>query len=306
MDFTQSPDPRTCEGTSLGASNVYIPLASNQTRFLTIFPASSLDDEIYSEIVSVSLEDEVIASYEALSYTWDRKMLTHSISVNKSQLKITANLFDALRHFRDKEKARTTWIDAVCINQQDMAERSQQVLLMRKIYSTVRRVVIWLSKELEGSDSGLRLLSERLGELNSSEIRAAAGTLFERPWWYRSWIIQEFLKAQEAIFLCGSVTLNWGEIIKIVEAFSPEEQWHDQKYRHIVSFLLSKNSKCGIVLRNLMICFGHSQATDPRDKIYAFLGIASDGLETIPDYTASVQQIYTDLVKSYIRKERNL
>lgn len=138
-----------------------------------------------------------------------------------------------------------------------------KLVFMGKIYSTVCRVIKLLGKEVEGVDSGLRLLSERLGKLNSSEMRAAAGTLFERPWWYRSWIIQEFLKARDSIFLCGSVTLNWGDIKKIIKAFSLEQHWHDQKYRHITSFLLSKDSKDGIALRNLMTCFGHCQATDP-------------------------------------------
>jgi hypothetical protein len=56
---------------------------------------------------------KLFANYEALSYTWDNEMLTRNISVNDSQLRITENLFEALRHLGDKEKRRTIWVDAV-------------------------------------------------------------------------------------------------------------------------------------------------------------------------------------------------
>jgi hypothetical protein len=55
-----------------------------------------------------------------------------------------------------------------------------------------------------------------------------------------------------------------------------------------------------------MIDFGHSQATDPRDKVFAYLGIAKDGHMMVPDYTASVQKVYTDIVKSYLNKDQNM
>jgi hypothetical protein len=55
-------------------------------------------------MASVSVKHELFANYEALSYTWDSEMLTRNISVNDSQLRITENLFEALRHLRDKRR----------------------------------------------------------------------------------------------------------------------------------------------------------------------------------------------------------
>jgi Heterokaryon incompatibility protein (HET) len=144
MALRNLSEPAVGGGPYVKFATIYFPLEPNQTRFLTIFPASSIDDDIYSELIRVSLDDEVVSGYEALSYSWGSEMLTHSMPVNDCPLKVVANLLDAIRHLRGKEGKRAVWIDAVCINQRDMAERGRQVLYMGKIYSTVRQVVIWV------------------------------------------------------------------------------------------------------------------------------------------------------------------
>lgn len=42
------------------------------------------------------------------------------------------------------------WIDAICINQHDLAEKARQIPLMTRIYSTAARVLVWLGKLLLG------------------------------------------------------------------------------------------------------------------------------------------------------------
>lgn len=73
-------------------------------------------------------------SYEALSYTWgDPNQQTHII-VNENRVAITITLDQALRGLRYAEKKRIVWVDALCINQHDLAERSAQVRQMGMIY----------------------------------------------------------------------------------------------------------------------------------------------------------------------------
>jgi hypothetical protein len=60
---------------------IYSPLLPNQTRFLTVLPAENLEDEIRSELKLVSLDDELISTYEALSYTWESQIFTHTITI---------------------------------------------------------------------------------------------------------------------------------------------------------------------------------------------------------------------------------
>lgn len=92
-------------------------------------------------------------------------MLTHSMPVNDCLLKIMANLINAIRHLRDKEGKRTVWIDAVCINQRDMAERIRQVLYMGKVHSTVRQVVVEVGKEEHDGAPDSAILPKDFGRL---------------------------------------------------------------------------------------------------------------------------------------------
>jgi hypothetical protein len=63
---------------------------------------------------------------------------------NHKSVSVTRNLVEALRTFRHTRKSRVLWADAICINQQDLEERSLQVQLMTRIFSDASRVLIWL------------------------------------------------------------------------------------------------------------------------------------------------------------------
>lgn len=285
-------------------SSVYLPLAPNHTRFLTIYPASRLEDDICCELKPVCLDD--IARYEALSYTWGSGELSCTASVNGCSLPITANLSDALRYLREADQPRTIWADAICINQSDLEERSSQVAFMGKIYSTVRLVVIWLGREIEGGDPGLRRLADgpSLWNWEDSEIRSATGTLFERDWWSRCWIIQEFFNSTDQIFVCGYITLSGGTVHRIFHAFYTSNRIIDvdHDYSHFFTFAKRQSDE----LKHLMLDWGHTEATDPRDKVYAFLGLAKDLDTIIPDYNALPRDVYTDLVRRYVEEDGNL
>jgi len=296
MELITSSDP------AVGAG-IYKPLKPHQTRFLTIFPARSMDDEICSELMVTSLDNKLVASYEALSYTWGSQILTHDIIVNNCQVKVTENLFEALRHLRNERKPRTLWIDAVCVNQQDLTERSQQVVYMRKIFSTVGQVVIWLGREQYSAVSRTALSPFIARKLYSYQRQAHDACIFERQWWFRTWTVQEFLHAQSTVFVCGSLVLSWRDISHLLGELIG---LFPLKYTHIYNFVRSKQTQNYDTLRAVMADFGHTQATDPRDKVFAFLSIAKDGHMLVPDYTASVQKIFTDVVEMYINKYHNL
>lgn len=50
--------------------------------------------------------------------------------ITKSQ--IASNLFDLLIRIRHPTRFRGLWVDAICINQEDHEERSQQVAIMAR------------------------------------------------------------------------------------------------------------------------------------------------------------------------------
>lgn len=86
-------------------------------------------------------------SYEAISYTWDELVfpkaihISDSTSSDVSRFAITQNLYNGLQRLRGHQP-RTLWIDALCINQEDLGEKGHQVAHMGDIYREANRVVV--------------------------------------------------------------------------------------------------------------------------------------------------------------------
>lgn len=99
--------------------------------------------------------DVVIPAFEALSYTWGSlqspETALHCDPDNQiTEFSLGQNLACAFRHLRYMDRPRRLWVDAVCINQDDLEERSTQVLRMGPIYSRAQRVLAWIGPALEG------------------------------------------------------------------------------------------------------------------------------------------------------------
>jgi hypothetical protein len=88
--------------------------------------------------------------YSALSYTWGDPTVTEEISVDGSPMQVTTNLKAGLKALR-AQAILAVWIDALCINQEDILEREQQVLRMQTIYSKAAEVIIWLGPKTDDS-----------------------------------------------------------------------------------------------------------------------------------------------------------
>lgn len=99
---------------------------------------------------TVSLLDR--PPFVALSYTWGDPTLNKTIQVNGQTFNITTSLSDALGYLRRSEESVTLWADAICINQQDLAEKREQVPLMRLIYERAITVIAWLGHAADDSD----------------------------------------------------------------------------------------------------------------------------------------------------------
>ena len=94
----------------------------NQIRVLHLSPGRENDDELYCTLSTVSLDDD--PQYEALSYVWgDTSEDEPSIMLGERELKVRRNLHSALQGIRYLDRGRTVWIDALCINQEDVEEK---------------------------------------------------------------------------------------------------------------------------------------------------------------------------------------
>ena len=103
--------------------------------------------------------------FVALSYVWGDPTRTHEIIVDNKIIRITANLFGALRDIqKDAFWDTSIWADAICINQYDLTERSSQIFLMREIYHSAADVHIWLGPSSVEGRKALKFIADLTGE----------------------------------------------------------------------------------------------------------------------------------------------
>ncbi|MCJ1454173.1 hypothetical protein MMC28_004524 [Mycoblastus sanguinarius] len=139
-------------------------------RLLTLLP-SPQDSQINCKLRHVPLDPP--PRYEALSYTWgDPKGLlckvqaaedpnrTYTIILDDCLSTITYNLEAALQQLRHTDKERTLWVDAICINQANKIEKSEQVRVMGKIYQHADCVLAWLGEHDKYVDLAFDTLNE--------------------------------------------------------------------------------------------------------------------------------------------------
>jgi hypothetical protein len=108
---------------------------------------------VHCELFHASFEDlEDIITYEALSYTWGDLELSSTVELNGCLMGVTWNLWTALQHLRMTDRDRVLWVDALCIDQTNLAERGHQVAQMGDIYRRADRVIIWLGLASYGTD----------------------------------------------------------------------------------------------------------------------------------------------------------
>jgi hypothetical protein len=110
-------------------------------RLLHLHPRTT--EHVSAELRVVNLAD-AIGTYACVSYVWGDAKKTVQIQVDGQELQVTTNLFDFLYHIRDLHNTVILWVDAICMNQNDLSEKSHQVGMMGEIYSGCSNVHVWL------------------------------------------------------------------------------------------------------------------------------------------------------------------
>ncbi|KAM0795427.1 heterokaryon incompatibility protein-domain-containing protein [Usnea florida] len=338
----------------------YSPLdeSLNEIRLLELHPGHfSADLHVSIRKATLILEAPPIheallmagpPTYEALSYVWGTTENPVEIKVGPSgseTLAITQNLAIALPYLRHEKHFRTLWIDAICINQQNLHERSSQVKMMGDIYRLADRVVVWLGIEKDNSAHILKLLSQ-LGSENEVDYRLLRvspassesafpwsdrnstfpysdqevrdmGALFSRPWFSRLWVCQEIrLAGSDSIFICSSETMLCRTFFKAI-FYLTLKRWDG----HDAYFLGSKLPEQMLQVLDLYgmeielgLCetirkLHPFRCSDARDRIYSVLSLLhrlDKGFKIEPNYTQTTAVIYKDFALKYIEYRQRL
>jgi hypothetical protein len=247
------------------------PVTKETIRLLSICPPQYADPSKL-ELLIVTFRLDNLPVFNALSYTWgpteygSREYTDNDkvcISVNGLKFYIYPNAFDALLQLRETCPNDYVWVDAVCINQDDLAERASQISIMDSIYSDASQVVIWLGKPAKGMrqlmdhfhhltsmsmsdyleakeeiarlDEHTMLVPGTSGDLAlrrfglpipSSPTWEMVHAFGRKRWFTRLWVIQEAALAKEFLLLCGRFRLSWHAIFRSKEIFHGTRLWH--------------------------------------------------------------------------------
>ena len=286
---------------------------SDEIRLVKVFPGSG-SSAIKCKLQSAILGPET-PKYVALSYCWGNATHKTWVNCNGQRLALTKDLLNAIRRLRRKNEIVTLWIDQICINQEDLEERSTQVVLMQKIYKSAENVVIWLGDEADKSSMAIGIMS-RLSDTPNKDIHSwnakewrALGTLLSRPWFSRMWVLQELGVASSAIVVCGNQSIPWQHVSDTISYMHKTGSWHCVfgSYGYNSSMLaygrlatlqlireetFDNGTVCSL---NALSKSTYFNATDPRDKIYALTGLCvCNGHFIRPDYSKDVLDVYRE------------
>lgn len=323
--------PRVSDGGSKPLIYQSLDSQRQEIRILRLLPGNE-DDPICCTLHTITLDET--SNYEALSYNWGDPQICRAIEVDGMVKDVTVNLFNALRRLRLPHEERHLWVDAICINQDDNTEKSHQVNLMSKIYSWTNRALLWVGDFSGDKDAWPNVIPEQTAKVAldlvedladdkhynpvdggkndgpTEEQFVALARLLLLPWWNRAWTVQEAILPKDAAIVCGSAELSF---VRFTEAYD-NALHHDysgcchEGHRLLLSFYQTLNglretrrnhNKLSIA-SEIINLLRNRGASDPRDKIYAYLGLV-DG-EVSADYTLPREEAFKHTSRALIKR----
>lgn len=314
------------------SDSVYEPLPNDHSIRVLIVEPESADSDLQTRLEVVDLDKDM--AYEAMSYTWGDPKDQVPLQVRSQTVSIPRNLEIALKRLRHSDRRRYIWADAVCINQADIAERGQQVSIMRNIYTKARRVLVWLGQD---KTSFARLAFTTICDIVRSwrppnnphrfssykeafepqkeGIRidedgwTALQAMFQTEYFTRFWVIQELVLGQNATVVWGDHSISWG-LVGIGAAWLLTRGWATNPdwpisaaYNAFLIYVLPLARRSAIssfskldLSAVLATTMGKFKSTDARDRIFALLGMPFSGND--PEKEHLVTPDYTADVQS--------
>ncbi|KAK8121279.1 heterokaryon incompatibility protein (HET) domain-containing protein [Apiospora kogelbergensis] len=297
-------------------SIAYDALAKGTIRLLNIQDAQATD---YIGVLETWHLDEA-PSYYALSYCWGSQVRDVALRAEQGTIYVNQDLFEGTQRLKrlasnDSElqpPLSYVWIDTICINQADTAERSSQVSLMGRIYSQAINVLIWLGPTAGDFSAAWSLVDSIYGVFRAENPSAktlidipltfysprrhellglpdwddkgweSLRMLFTLPWFTRIWVIQEVaISSQDPIILLGQYSYPWSRLgwvaswMRRCGYFRLEAV--PQVMRNVDEISNIRRSQVPWPLDALVTTTSVKfHATDQRDKVYALLGLAAE------------------------------
>lgn len=297
-------------------------------RLLQILPHLSDTGLIQCEIWHAS----TASTYTCLSSVWGSlENGEQNILVNGQTAKVRRNLSDFLRVARTRytNPPRIFWIDALCIDQNSISERNHQVSQMGAIYSTAHEVLAWLGVSesigractfgyelgvLELGRSAPQNIWRAENSRSGGQLKRDWLSVVRSPYWKRAWITQEVLLARKLTILVNETELepmqtSWiscGLLAGINDHegdvwLEPETWDSDTQVFSTYMNVLCKQTK--MLANEKMVSLFHRLpgrlSTNPRDRIYSLLSIATDAGSITVDYEGPDRDVLVQVLRLY-------
>ena len=312
---------------------VYSPIDSlgGEIRLLRVKEALFRADVVECSLITTSLGQ--CEQFHALSYCWGSDNTDEVLLCDGKKLNISASLNTALKASRESARTRgcLLWADAVSIDQGNELEKSEQVPLMRRIYSEASACFVYLGEGerlvTQGLDLMLRLdvLQGHLKTPDNSQLISTDEILsllpsrahtswteylriFTSPWFCRTWTLQEIALSKKALLGIGRHVFDW-ECIENSFEFLREQDLlmrvgpgPEDAMKNILNFMriqqirgISQSPDPSSALIKVLRATRHFKVTDPRDKIFGVLGLIGDlpdEVKSMVDYKLSTGEVY--------------
>jgi hypothetical protein len=324
----------------------YRPLThGKRIRLLYLRPGSG-DDPLRGTLEDVDINSG--ADYSAISYAWGSPEKPQKIELGQGKhTPLTLSLFNALKDLRDLKTELGNlvfWADQLCINQTDTVELGAQVELMNQVYSKATRVITYCGPggpdeygafEVAQKITALaKSIPDEPGPPYEEEHFIEAGIIVKNDarwtalrrilayeWPGRSWILQESVLNDNIVLACGKRIYDWDILPKLASAVIEDVKIDTDALRLDKSQSLSHLRRIRKLRRKLqqvgssklplldLLSLGQKfHATDPRDKVYALLGLAVDrdvlGLQ--PNYEIEASSVFLQTALRIIEVGRSL
>lgn len=328
----------------------YQPLKPRNIRILELEPGGDADP-FKGRFFTASIDSG--AEYDALSYMWGDSTPVNTVTVSGQVIPIAANLATALKYLRNcnttnfyrastyrrlrKAQPLRIWVDAICINQDDIHEREQQVAMMRMVYSKAQHVRIWINEPdfVEDDPAVAALCKFRLGSDPDSGLNTEDAyfwspvlSLFTNQYWNRLWIQQEVLNAQHLALHCKNVVVPGQAVAHFHEAFrrtafayasfqlDSSTTWsaiinysdtiRTPAWSGLYNYNIEKLRSFSLI--HLMVECHTTRVTRGQDRLYAIMHLARDYKEGAisVDYSKSPARVMLDAASYHINRNRDL
>lgn len=305
---------------------------------LMILDHGEAGEDITCRLIYTTLKSH--PAYKALSYSWGEVKVLYTIDIDGCVFGIGPNLRAALQSIRHPKEPTYLWVDAICINQKDIAERNYQVTIMHGIYQEAVQVIVWLGKKSFDSDFAIDVLEDKSfgkrvdlfppSKDDSTAVTYTATAMaawkalsnfYTRSWWDRIWVMQEVVWAERDVtVMCGSRELSWETLFQnafpIHQAAISSSNMTETTVAALARslfvpelryFRTRRINALPLSLLYLLAKVRVRKSTDPRDRIFGILNLLPlEEWPCKPNYSKDVVEIFTEVAKSIIEKYRTL